>query len=92
MRKATLDLDDDDQVLFADYYERVEKFLVLLWNVLVSEDFCKVKEDGNILWTSIESGDECLKVVRKVLAEKELVKEQERTRTKEATIYKNVFK
>jgi len=92
VRNAALDLDEDDQVLFAEYYERIEKFLVHFWGALVSEDFCKIKETGEILWTSVDSGDECLKVVRKVLAEIESVKVQAMVRTKEAPIYKNTFK
>jgi len=91
VRKAALDLEEDDQVLFSEYYERVEKFLIQIWSALVSEDFCKVKKNGDLLWTSDDSGDECLKVIRKILVEKENIKTQDLIRHKEAAVYKNAF-
>jgi len=92
IRRAAWDLTEDDQILFSDYYDRVEMFLVLFWHALSTEDFCKIEESGEITWTTNESEDDCLKVVHKILLDLEVVKTKTLVKTKEASIYKNVFK
>jgi len=92
VRKASWDLSEDDQVLFAEYYERTEKFLVLFWHALSTEEFCKLQDNGKIVWTTNEPESDCLKVAHKILLDLELIKTKAVVKAKEAAVYKNVYK